>query len=278
MIRCLRIKRGGTGVPACVKILLLSGVLLATNCSAQVHPSSLWQDDAELVMNFQEGPFRAPAGTVTDWSIYRNDADTNSSTQAGAVYLPNSSPGGGGCYQFMTSTSQITPQQDALSPGTGPITIAIWFNTTQNFSPGDQGALYYDYGSPANNLVALDINSDNKMEYTIRDSSGNSIDVTGMGPAVTNGVWHLATLVRDSQTSLAGYLDGIQIGTGTNASLGSIDVSDGNTGTGNEPMFGSYPHGGGSALRGKLGQVRIYKRALSAQEVRLQYETGLVSQ
>ncbi len=255
-------------------LLVLSGI-----ASAQVNPPSLWQDDAQARITFQEGPPFANAGTITDWSISRSaDGNTNLVAGSPATYVPNGSPGGGGCMRFMTSSSDVTLNQDTLSPGTGPISISIWFNTTQNFAPSDQGSLYYDYGNPIQNLIALDVNSDNKMEFFIRDGSGNTIDATGKGPVVTNGVWHLATLVRDSQTTIIGYLDGIQIGVGTNASLGTVDTSDANTGSANEPMLGSYPHGGSSALRGKMGQVRIYKRALTSQEVRLLYESGLVSQ
>lgn len=74
------------------------------------------------------------------------------------------------------------------------------------------------------------------------------------------GSWHHCVYTYDGTTHCF-YLDGEKV---------SASTVRPNTGVPNQLMFGNYP-GGNQFFRGKLDEVRIYKRALNLSEVKILY-------
>jgi hypothetical protein len=64
-----------------------------------------------------------------------------------------------------------------------------------------------------------------KIYGTYRETSNNEVEVVA-GPVMEDSQWHHVALVRESQTTMQLYVDGVAVGTASNASLGTITVSN----------------------------------------------------
>jgi hypothetical protein len=115
--------------------------------------------------------------------------------------------------------------------------------------------------SSGSNGVGLRYDS-NTIDYHVVTHSDNSFtDVSG---SVSLGRWYHIALIYNGVT-LTGYKDGV--------SVGSHDVT---LGTGikhasGEVNIGRFGTLGGSCFQGQIDEVRIYNRALSAQEIKQLY-------
>ncbi len=117
---------------------------------------------------------------------------------------------------------------NGASPGTGVFTIMILFRTNNNYS-GGEGFLYSNYGDGFADSIQLSVNTSNFLFGRLRDASSNTMEPTG-NEAVNDNAYHLATLVRTTQTTATLYLDdGSSSWSVSNGSSGDIDVSDGPT-------------------------------------------------
>ncbi|MCH7559250.1 MAG: LamG domain-containing protein [Planctomycetes bacterium] len=140
----------------------------------------------------------------------------------------------------------------------------IIIDARQHIYPaGDNGAIYWDYGVDVDNTVVLVINfADQKLHSNYRDKDGDDVIVSGQGSAVNDGVWHHVAWIRNAITSAKLYLDGVEIGSDSNASMDTITLDDGA-----KPMIGRYPTALDEFFNGIIDEVRVYNRALSPDEV-----------
>lgn len=152
-----------------------------------------------------------------------------------------------------------------LDFGTGDFTISAWINMTAI----ERGTIYAKGGDNSGGVrytLAMGEANDNKMTLTTDD---DSTKVQALGDTVVNdGAWHHVVGVR-SGTDLFVYVDGVLDGTNTvpegydlsgtsqaNALIGAITDARDATGATLEKFFA-----------GAIDDLRIYNRALSAQEV-----------
>jgi len=157
----------------------------------------------------------------------------------------------------------------SLSPGSSDFTTESWFKTT---ATGAYKYIYWDSVDATNApSIQFGIAADNKLNCLFRDSSSNQVSIGASGAVVTDGNWHHGACVRDGTTARL-YLDGVQIATNTNTSLGAI-----NTSTGRIPRIGGASTGEdviSAVFSGALDEVKLYSRALSASEISAQYVTS----
>jgi hypothetical protein len=98
------------------------------------------------------------------------------------------------------------------------------------------------------------------------DSAGGSAECYTAGLGLANGIWHHFAAVQQSLSSRQVYIDGIVRCTNS-ATLGSF--------TGTYALnLGSEAPNPDLFFRGSLDDLRIYNRALSAQQVRQLYNAG----
>jgi Concanavalin A-like lectin/glucanases superfamily len=145
-----------------------------------------------------------------------------------------------------------------LSPGAGGFTISAWVYPTVVDSTSRW--IWGDYSLSLNALVMMRIDSNNQFQAFFRDEAVNTVTPYAATTVVANTGYYLAA-VRDGP-SVKIYVNGVEDGSGSNASLVTVTVDDGT-----HPFIGSHPSGG-SVWSGLLDDIRIYNRALSADEVR----------
>lgn len=153
----------------------------------------------------------------------------------------------------------------SLSPESGDISISTWVNT--NILNSSEHWIWNDYGSQTNNLVILRLNNSNKFEIYFRDGSFNVANAIAPQSLAT-GTWYNIVAVRNGTTAKI-YLNGSLGNSNTNASLGTITTSDGIP-----PVIGVYFGKTGFFWNGSIDEVRVYNRALSADEVKRLYRMG----
>ncbi len=154
----------------------------------------------------------------------------------------------------------------ALDFGTGDFTISAWINMTAT----ERGTVYAKGGDNSGGIrytfAMGEGNNDGKMTLTTDD---DSTKVQAMGGTIVNdGAWHHVAAMR-SGTDLLVYVDGVLDGTNTvpegydlsgtsqaNALIGAITDARDATGATLEKFFA-----------GIIDDVRVYNRALSAEEV-----------
>ena len=162
---------------------------------------------------------------------------------------------------FDGATGRVrVPDNAAFDFGSGAFSIVIWFNPA---NPAVRGDLFTYKGAAGDFGIHVASVSANTISVFL-----NSFIGTG-GPLAANQ-WHCFALARDATGACAGYLNGVAIVTGNNASTMSIaaDLLIGSNHTG-DPSTPSIP------FNGLIDEVAIYNRALSAAEAGLQYQKAL---
>lgn len=216
-----------------------------------------------------------------------NDQTTNANngTSNGAVLTTDRFGQPNGAYSFNGTSAYISaPNQPYLTfPNAGDFTMSVWAalnatpNPTMRFAGMDNGSgqhvkWIFAYGQlsiptpPAGNYVA----------FHITDSAGVGYWLAPAPYSPTIGSWH-QYLVTKTGTSYRTYIDGslasngtnyVNYATGqqTNSTIGPASLPSGIT----APLtIGETENGGW--LNGKLNDIRIYDRALSASEIQQLY-------
>ena len=149
------------------------------------------------------------------------------------------------------------------------MTASAWFYL--NSTSGAQTILFGDYGggSPLYNVT---INQDGagivRGEYF--GSGGGSSDYYVKTAAVSAKAWHQVVMTRNSSGTISMYVDGVLSNAGTSGTAGSVNSAALTDFTIGRP--GSY---NGQYFNGKIDDVRVYGRALSAPEVSTLYSSSV---
>jgi hypothetical protein len=219
-------------------------------------------------------------GATTNWTSNTTaDLSGNGNTGTLTAMSTTSSPVAGKigqAFKFNRNTSSATnfiqvADSASLKPGTNSFTVAFWLNPSINYPDGNNM-----------NIIEKSIDSASPGWGIYRDTGGNlkvrlgyttgSVDAA-MGSFSTNfatSTWTHAVLVVNRSTNKAyWYKNGVAVGSQTDisavTSMTNTQILD--IGAGNQGL-------GADNLGGRLDDVRIYNRALSAQEVALLYATG----
>jgi hypothetical protein len=170
-------------------------------------------------------------------------------------------------------TGKVNDAYDIKSPGTNEyldlpgfttgsddsITIAGWVNA-DSLSGGVEFVFWGD-GPPQFELWYSDA-----LEFIYYD--GDDFGIPD-GPTLNTGQWyHIAGTYGDSTGEWALYVDGTEEATAS----GSIDAAF----DGNDSQIGNHPNES-RGIDGRIDEVRVYDRALSAEEVASLADQGFVS-
>ncbi len=138
------------------------------------------------------------------------------------------------------------------------ITTSMWFKTT--ISGGMFGYQNGAAGATAANYVPmLYVGTDGKLRGEYYQGTLNALTSSG---SVMDGKWHHAVLTGNVNTQSL-YLDGSLVGT-LSGTITNLDMSFNQIGI---AKVSGWPSGGNGPFSGAIDDVRIYNRALSAQEV-----------
>jgi hypothetical protein len=169
-------------------------------------------------------------------------------------------------FTFNGSSSQVNiPDNAALEPGTGSWTIEVWMNNAG--SSGTVLGKYNNGGNSANISYALRLAASNLIRA---DFSNGSSAMTTDNYTFNANTWVQMVYVWDkTNNNIYTYSDGVLKQTkAISFSGGILDAST-------NLYLGSYNGGEYSQyFNGKMGIVRLYKKALSASEVLKNYDAS----
>ena len=204
---------------------------------------------------------RSYAGTGTTW--YDISGNSNNATFVDSpTYLSVPQP----YFNFDGSNDYMRiVRSPSMSPTSG-LTQEVWFNYPS--IPTTAIFIGLQYGASTNNTYALWKENATTIMGGVNTSGSFSVIGTGTTNLVGNRWYHFVHTYDGSTQKL--YLDGVLMTTGSQSGSIQYDVNNTRVLIGADDNSGynsgaSYPH------PGKMGQVRIYNRGLSAAEVLKNY-------
>lgn len=192
--------------------------------------------------NFQEGS----GTTVQDASGQGNHgALSNVSWTTGGQF--------GKALSFSGSNSYVTVADKNSLDLTNGMTLEAWVYPTATMSGWRSVLLKEQTGGLAYGLYA---NSDTNKPVASINISGNDKNLPGVSALTANAWTHLAATYDGATERL--FVNGVQVA--KQAQTGNIPVSTGALRIGGNSIWGEY-------FKGRIDEVRIYNRALSATEI-----------
>jgi hypothetical protein len=212
---------------------------------------------------------QAATGLVGNWRL--NEGSGTSAADSSGFADTGSVSGGfewiagkrQGALRLDGATGNVrVPVASVLQPATG-VTVSAWVRhagSPGNFryvvAKGATGCLAASYG--------LYTGPDGGLEFYVSDQAGFSYTRSpDAGTSVWDGQWHLATGTFDGAV-VRMYVDGVEVGSGM-PRLGGIGYGLSDT---DDLLVGRYAGCGGLEYGGDVDEVRIYGRALTADEVK----------
>lgn len=173
----------------------------------------------------------------------------------------------GNCLNFDGTDDFINiGDKDVLDFGTNSFTYSAWFygSSVNSFIINKRSAsntVGYDFLSGAGGIVG-------NMVCRIQDNTDAVSSATWSGTG--DEKWHLAVcIINRSSQEISLYGDGVLIGSAS--SISAVDsVSNG------IPFQIGARNSAGAFYTGKIDDVRVYNRALTAQEIKDIYNSGII--
>ena len=213
------------------------------------------------------GPAGPPAGLVAHWKLNDNAGTTASDSSGGGHHAelqfgpawttpgaPLGSPAASLSFDGINDRLYVAPAA-ALSPGTSLWTVSAWVKTT-----AADGRIVFRRNNPGGTRTYSLAVSGGKAEFEL-NVTGNAFGRARATSttAVNDGQWHLITGVRTGPQTAAIYVDG------------TLEATDsfGSTNTDIDTNFYLFIASAGNSghLDAAIDDVRIYNRALAANEV-----------
>jgi len=222
--------------------------------------------------NFEEGAGQ----TTNDQTDEGNNGTLGATTTASSddpfwtTGKPSTSIGGstGGALDFERDNSEhVSIPDDGSLSSLDKFTVTAWVNI-ETINAGDQMTIISHAGVNSVREFEFGVQTDGTLFAALEPDSGVNPASTGV---LGVGTWIHVSLVADITGSQVLYIDGVQDGTGTavrTSHNSNIPLSIG-------ARESSVSAGGITQwFDGKIDEVRIYNRALSASEVRYLYNKG----
>lgn len=210
-------------------------------------------------------------GLEAYWKFENNVNDETGNnydgTNNGATYTASGKQGGAYDYD---GTNDYVDISSSVIPNTGnPITILCWLNLD---GQTEVGYIINDYSRTTVTGWALEVTTDEQIHaYNINNSSGHRRD--RYCSALSTGTWyHVAAIIYPDATFPDIYINGSlnHAGTLTNGTPAQIYEGEGNVIIGRQSQY-STPQ---RYLDGTIDELKIYNRALSATEIKMDYNNG----
>jgi hypothetical protein len=175
-------------------------------------------------------------GANLSTKFYDDSQSHNSVTAHGNAQISTTeSYFGGSSMHFDGVSGTTTPDSRLSSPpidfGTGPFSVYMWINTTQEEGKDYGSLISFGYSSsPVSGQIRIGHMHAGLSNFMIGYYDTAYVDLTS-GFSLNDGIWHYICVVRDG-TSLKGYVDGVIKINGTisaSLALGS-SITDTNVG------------------------------------------------
>jgi hypothetical protein len=197
---------------------------------------------------------------VTSTTVADTSGNGNTGTIAGGAHPDEGKIGQGMSFDGATSTSVNVPHSSSLLFNT--VTVSVWVKGTTQ-SPSSWGEIVYKRVSSSTPGFWIGVSSTGpSLQLGVNTSAlANQSKIMSN---VLNGGWRHVVMVLKSDGTWLGYLDNV-LSVNSTYSVGS-----GIQNTETLKIGGAYADG----FEGKIDDVRIYNRALSADEITRLYNMG----
>jgi len=195
-------------------------------------------------------------GLIGHWILDGNAKDSTPYGNNGTIYEASSTADrkgkANGALSFDGSNDYVNVGAN-ISLGTGPFTFSAWYKGTE---AGDWKGIVGGTNGGSTGF-AINIHGGKIQSWVNNNADSGSI-------VVNNNVWHHAVITRNGTTGQI-FVDGVQDG-------GNFTTDGGNVNVGQNWWIGGW--GSTSYLaKGLIDEVRIWNRALSADEIKALYES-----
>jgi hypothetical protein len=184
----------------------------------------------------------------------------------GAFWKNESECISGKCLSF-DGTNDYVSMGDVLDMGTGNFTVSAWVKSTST-ATGNNNGIVYKRGTAYGYSPGFRLNMPNgQFNFHIADGTNYQTVTVGSAGQYNDGKWHFvsATATRGSEMRI--YVDGESKGFVTENNVGNIDTS---APLGIGAYIGSYHF-----FSGSIDEVRIHPFARSAEQIKMDYNSGL---
>ncbi|MFA6328553.1 MAG: LamG-like jellyroll fold domain-containing protein, partial [Candidatus Micrarchaeia archaeon] len=228
-------------------------IIGGSNVSIDCQSDNIDDPSLKLYMPFEEG-----SGTVArDWSTYGNDGALTSGTWASGKY--------GGALSFNGNNTAVSVGAPASLEATGGVTLSAWiYPLPRNFTNKYFGLMapIISKGTWSTVNYELQLSEANQVSFVHRNNGNLIYENFNLPSSILNGWHHVAASVCNSvacNNTVYFYLDGALIGGASVAEDGGVLPTAGQT-----FLVGGL---GGYGFNGTIDEVRVYDRALSADEI-----------
>ncbi|MFC1722753.1 LamG-like jellyroll fold domain-containing protein [Nanoarchaeota archaeon] len=213
-------------------------------------------DSWTIVHWAQEGS----VGNESEWVRDYSENNSNHGTVAGTTWSSSSGYDGWGAHEFLGTDASYIQQSAVTNWPTTAISVEFWIKS----SDGGEGLVSYSASGHSNEEFLL-FNSDNLQVYV------GGAATAGTGIVISDGSWHHVVVTwRSSDGQVKIYKDGTSAYTGTIASGDSM-VQGGCLYLTQEQDAYCGGLSSGQAMAGYLDDFKVYDRALSPEQVLMQY-------
>lgn len=203
------------------------------------------------------GNCTVPYGLVGWWSLNGNANDTssnnNNGTVSGATLTTGQNGQTNGAYSFNGSNSVVGLPNSAAITGNSSYAISAWIKPT---AYGTHSIVCWGAFGTTNATNCFRLSADGLQHYWYYN------DLNVVVPGLTDGNWH-NVLAQFDGTTRSIYVDNnlksTDAPTGHNAVAANVNIGKGN---------------GGEYFIGSIDDVRIFNRALSANEIKTLFAAG----
>ncbi len=170
----------------------------------------------------------------------------------------------GSALSFAGTTGAVEVPDSAALDGAA-VTVSAWVQSSG--SPGDYRYIVVKGGNGCcTGSYGLYTGMNGGLEFYVASSPTTYVLSPDAGSGVWDGRWHNVVGTFDG-SSVRLYVDGHEVGSGT---LDALPIQYGLP-TSNDLVIGNYPWCAGLAFSGRIDEVKVFNRALGANEIGLGY-------
>ena len=201
------------------------------------------------------------ADVVTKSVLDRSGSGYHAPIAAGVLATAKAVPGKiGQGFKYITTNDVVQTTQTLFSTANA-VSVSFWVKTRINLGAAQVMHLMgRDSATASARTWQLRFaNANEDLEWLRFDASGTFAETVSVAaPDIEDGLWHLITTTFNTTAGSRIYIDGVQRGSSSNTTAFNDDA----------PLcLGCDPRGASTLVDGVFDEVRLYNRALTANEV-----------
>ncbi|MFZ9854313.1 MAG: LamG-like jellyroll fold domain-containing protein [Limisphaerales bacterium] len=216
-----------------------------------------------------------------DGSYADNSGNSRNGTAVGAPGLTDGKVGQSLEYSSNKDGSSfnfVTVGGTPIDFSTTDFSVAFWAKISK--WEGDPSFISNkDWNSGGNQGFVVATAGDGRIQWNIADETRTRKDYDSAGGKFNDGGWHHVAVVFARSGNAVSYFDGVEVDSSPISGLGSLATPAGQALNIGQDGKGTYTDGGGVGIeKGRIDEVAVWTRALTADDVTAAYNKGTSGQ